>query len=92
MDTFKLKADLDRTKIDLIFADLDLAFTFADSAATSENPNTRDRNRAHASKAYFQIRDKFLPLSNPNASERAQIERRLGELRLSLERLGEKIA
>jgi hypothetical protein len=91
MDGFEW-ADLNRTKIDLIFTDLEVAFTFAALAATSENPDTRNRNRANSRKAYLAIRDKLLPLSNPNDSERAKIIGRLGELRRCLERLGEKFA
>jgi hypothetical protein len=89
-DALKLQSDLNRTKIDLIFTDLELAFTFAASAASSENPDTRNRNRANARKAYFQIRDKLLPLSSPDDSERAQIVWKLRELQRCLERLGEK--
>jgi hypothetical protein len=91
MDGFEW-ADLNRTKIDLIFTDLEVAFAFAALAATSENPDTRNRNRANACKAYCQIRDKLLPLCTPNDSQRAEIERKLGELRRCLERLGEKFA
>jgi len=87
-----LKDELNRTQIDLIFADLELAFTFAASAAASENPDTRNCNRAHALKAYFHIRDKLLPLCTPNDSQRAEIERKLAELQRCLERLSEKSA
>src|SRR5207248_5072565 len=90
MDT--LKDDLNRTKMDLIFAALELAFTFAASAAASENPDTRNCNRAPALKAYFHIRDKLLPLCTPNDSQRAEIERKLAELQRCLERLSEKSA
>jgi hypothetical protein len=91
MDTLKLRAELNRTKIEIVFTDLKVALEFADLAATSENPGRQNRNRAHARKAYLDIRDKFLPLCKPNASERADIKRKLGELRRSLERLGEKL-
>jgi hypothetical protein len=91
-DSLRLMAELDRTKIEIVFTDLEVAFSFAALAATFENPDTRNRNRVNARKAYFQIRDKLLPLCNPTTSERAEIVEKLEELRGCLERLGEKIA
>jgi hypothetical protein len=92
MDFLRLMAELDRTKIEIVFTDLKVALEFADLAATSENAERRNRNRAHARKAYLDIRDKLLPLCNPTTLERAEIVEKLVELRHCLERLGEKIA
>ncbi len=90
MDAFKLNADIHRTKIEVIFTDLKVALEFAELAATSENPDARNSNSAHAHKPCFEIRDKLL-LCNPNASERVEIAEKLDKLRRSLERLGQKI-
>ena len=90
MEQSRLADDLNRRGIELIFTDLEVAFTFADMAARSEEPETRSRNRANARTAYFQIRDKLLPLCSPNELEYAEIVGKLDELRHCLERLGEK--
>ncbi len=92
MDIFKLRAGLNRTRIDFIFTDLELAFTFAVSAARSGNPDSRNRNRANARNAYFHMRDTLLPLCTPTDSECTEIVGKLGELQRCLETFGEKIA
>jgi hypothetical protein len=89
MDEVELHGELNRTEIETIFADLELALTFADRASLSDNPETCVRNRANAREAYFQIRDKFLPRCSPDDFQRARIDEKLRELRHRLKDLGE---
>jgi hypothetical protein len=85
-------AEANRTKVATVLADLELALTFAATAGSSDNPETRARNREHARKAYFTIRDHLLSMCSPAAPERAQIDQKLLALRHQLERLGKKCA
>jgi hypothetical protein len=67
-------------------ADLDLALIFAESAAVSECPGARMRNRDNAQKAFIYLRNRLPPL---NDWRRAEIEQKLAELQRRLEELGE---
>jgi len=71
-------------------ADLDLALTFVDVASSSTNPEVRIRNRENARKAFFTVRDQFLPLCTLDDAERATIETKLNQLRTRLEALDEE--
>ena len=77
--------------VETLFADLELALTFTDIAATSQNAETRDRNRKHARKAFLAIRDELLPRCVLDEPQRDAIYGKLRELRSRLERLSEHL-
>jgi len=91
MDGSRLPEDLNDVAIQTVLADLELALTFAAIAETSENTETRERNRMNARRAFFTIRDVLLPRCWPTESQRHDIGHKLYELRCRLERLGEKL-
>ncbi len=88
MDPF----ELNNTKVETVLADLELALTMVEIAGTSADPEIRKRDRANGRKAYFQIRDKLLPLCSPDDAQRREIDRKLKDLRTRLEGLGETFA
>jgi hypothetical protein len=87
-----LKTDVNRTAIETVLADLDLALTFAHIGATAGNSDTRNRNRGNARHAFLKIRDELLPMCSPDDFQRAVIDGKLTELQGRLEHLGEKFA
>jgi hypothetical protein len=84
----KLESDLNRTRVETILSDLQVALTFAEIAETSRDAATRKRNRSHVRKAVRQIQDIFLPSCSPDTSQRTEIDRILGQLQQQLERWG----
>jgi hypothetical protein len=88
MDKSKLKADLNRTRVEFLLTELELAFTFAAVAETSANAETRKRNRDNARKTFRSI-SKLLALCSPDDSQRAEINGKLRELQHRLELFGE---
>lgn len=84
--------DVNRAAIETVLADLELALTFAQTAAISTNPATRDRNRSNASEAFVKIRDELLPLCHADDAQYAEIEGKLHELKLRLRRLGQEFS
>ena len=92
VEAYAPNADLNRTMVETVLADLDLASTFAEIAATSENVDTRNRNRANARKAFCAIRDDLLPRCSLDKSQGVEIDRKLRELRSRLKKLGENPA
>lgn len=86
-----LQSQLNTTRIQTVCADLDLALTFVDVAASSSHPEVRKRNCENARKAFFTVRDQFLPACALDDAERTTIETKLNQLRAGLEQLGEKI-
>lgn len=91
VDAYTLNADLNRTMVETVLADLDLALTLAEIASTSENVDTRNRNRANAREAFLAIQDKMLPRCSPGESERLTIYRKLRDLQTRLKQLGENL-
>ena len=83
MRSSKLETDLNRTRVDTVLADLQVAATFADIAETSNDAATRKRNRDNVKKAVHDIREVLLPRCSPDDSQRADIDRKLGELQQS---------
>ena len=55
----KLITKVNRTRVQTILADLQLALTFAAVAETSSRPDTQIRNFANARDALFVIRDRL---------------------------------
>lgn len=86
-----LQSQLNSTRIETLHADLDLALTFADVATSSSDPVVQKRNRENARKAFFTVRDQFLPLCALDDAERTTIETKLKQLRTRLEQMGEKL-
>jgi hypothetical protein len=85
-------ADVNRTALETLMADLELALTFVHTAETSANPETRSRNRNNARTAFLKIRDELLPLCSPDDASRAQIDTKFADLRKRLEALGERFS
>ena len=92
VDAYTLNADLNRAMAETMLADLDLALTFAEIASTSEDVDTRNRNRANARKAFLAIRDDLLPGCSLDEYQQREIHRKLRELQYRLKQLGETLA
>ena len=75
-----------QTIVDLLFTDLDVAFTFLDTALISSNPETKSRNIGNAAAAWHTVSDKLntfeIPPDVRNAllNRLTQLRNRLGEL------------
>ena len=83
-----LKSEVNRTRVEALLADLELAFTFAAVAETSSKERRR-RNLANARVAYLTIKNKLLPLCTLTDVERAEIHRTLRQLKYRLNGLSE---
>ena len=78
-----------RASVDFLFTDCDLAMTFLDVAGTTAIPETAQRNRQNARKAYNAIL-RAIPKLVLSAAERQSIENKLSALRTRLETAGEQ--
>jgi hypothetical protein len=76
--------------LELLFADLDLACTFLDTAGLSSLPDTRKRNISNALKAYHEISAKSAKIEMPDVI-RAEIDAKLNELRTRLAQSGASV-
>ena len=83
-----LKSEVNRTRVETLLTDLELAATFAAIAETSSNEK-RHRNLVNARLACFMIKNKMLPLCTLTNVERAGILRTLRQLEQRLRRLSE---
>lgn len=92
VDAYTLNADLNRTMVETMLADLDLALTFAEIASTSEDV-TREIETAltpvRLSWRYAMICCPDLLLDE---SQQREIHRKLRELQYRLKQLGENLA
>jgi hypothetical protein len=80
----------ERLRVELLFADCDLGMTFLDVAANSGNPETVERNRQHARKAYETVR-RYVPNAALTPAETRAIKRKLSILKKRLESVGELV-
>ena len=64
---------------ELLFTDLDLAFTFLETARISRSAETQERNVRHATKAYWDVFAKALEIEMPDRT-REQLQARLRDL------------
>lgn len=78
-----LRADMEVTNAGFLFTELDVARTFLDLAATTQDRETVRRNCQHARLAYDTIL-KFLPRVLLAEEDRAEIETRLALLKRRL--------
>lgn len=78
-----------RAALEFLLTDLDLAMTFLDLADTSTIPETVQRNRHNARRAYDAVLH-HLPKLVLTISERQAIEKKLSVLRMRIETAGEQ--
>jgi hypothetical protein len=78
-----------RIGVDFPFTECDLAVTFLKVADNSAIPETVQRNRGNARKAYDTIL-RHLPKLVLSAAETQSIERKLSSIRTRLEAVGEQ--
>lgn len=80
--------DMNRSRIETLQSDLDLALTIAAKAAAFVDGDTRNRSREHALNMFLYLRDQLWPLCSPEGAERAEIELKLRKLHERLEQIG----
>jgi len=85
-----LKPDINRPEVDFLRAELLTARTLSNIALRSMSEEKRNRNQANARKAYDAIL-RFLPRSNLDVEQAAEIKSKLEELESDLRLLGEEI-
>ncbi|HKF46728.1 MAG TPA: hypothetical protein VKB38_05175 [Terracidiphilus sp.] len=73
----------DQIGVSFLFTELESADTFLDIADTTSMPESADRNRRHAFKAYMTVRD-LLPLVVLQEEEEADIYHKLNLIRQRL--------
>ena len=85
----KLRESINRTSVDFLLTDADVALTFISVAETTSNQETAERNTHNAHKAYRTIqnlRAKYVLTD----SEADTLDSRLAEVKLRLEALGQE--
>jgi hypothetical protein len=90
LDYLEARRDSERLRVELLFTDCDLGMTFLDVAANSRNPETVERNRQHARKAYETVR-RYVPNSVMTPAETKAIKGKLDELKKRLAAVGEYV-
>ena len=80
--------DMNRSRIETLQSDLDLALTIAAKAAAFADGDARYRSREHALNMFLYLRDQLWPLCSPKESERVEIELKLRKLRERLDQVG----
>jgi hypothetical protein len=88
-DTDLLRERTNRSGIDFLFIDLDVANTLLDIAEGTQNEETARRNQNNARKAYDTLL-RLLPKLRPNKQERQELDRKLSLLRDRLQTVGEQ--
>ncbi len=88
-DTDLLRERTNRSGIDFLFIDLDVANTLLDIAEGTRNEETARRNQNNARKAYDTLL-RLLPKLRPNKQERQELDRKLSLLRDRLQTVGEQ--
>jgi len=83
-------SDYQQILIELLFTDLDLAFTFLDTARVSSWPETQRRNVEHAVKAHKEVSAKALQFEMPD-SARKELDAGLRSLKERISRFGVKL-
>jgi hypothetical protein len=76
-----------QTGVQFLFAELKTASTFLDVANVTQVVETRDRNRAHAWKAYCTAL-RLMPRVVPSPEEAAELEKQITQLKKELEEVG----
>lgn len=76
--------EANRVGAELLFTDCDLAMTFLDVAANSQNPETVQRNLENARKAYETV-IRLMPKLAFTAAENQEIRSKLSELKRRLQ-------
>ena len=84
------KPDINLPEVDFLRAELLTARTLSNIALRSMSEEKRARNQANARKAYDAIL-RFLPRSNLDVEQAAEIKSKLEELQSDLRLLGEQI-
>ena len=84
------KPDINRPEVDFLRAELLTGRTLSNIALRTTNEEKRTRNQANARKAYDAIL-RFLPGSNLDGEQAAEIQSKLEELKSDLRLLGEQI-
>jgi hypothetical protein len=82
--------DINRTRVETLFADLELTATFM-TIAESSIGRKRERNFANARFAYLTVKDKLLRLCTPTDQERALIRQVLHDLERRLRELSNEV-
>jgi hypothetical protein len=77
------------TGVELVLADLDLALTFMDVAATSRIQETKDRNHRNARHAYDTVLH-LLKSLEPDSQERSAIDGKMALLKTRLQAVGQQ--
>jgi hypothetical protein len=88
MDSFlKLRQQTNKAATDILFTDLQTAFTFLAVADTTSDETTRQRNWRNAQNAYYAV-TRFSGRIVMTDMERSRLETQLVQLRQALEAVG----
>lgn len=85
----ELWSDFNQNGFEFLMTDLEAALAFTTRAESSLDPETKQRNTAHARKAYvtiIRLREKF----QLDSEQRRAVDGRQSQLKNALEQLGEE--